>query len=545
MAGDRDIGGHAMNANALTAIAKVIEGAKEWKPADEACAALPTNDLGNSERLMMRFGERLIFAPELAGNKMSGWLGWTGTHWSLEEGDRLAQRAAQQTALAMREELAFLMWKGPRELLNGTPESKAQFSDRLEAFAKAAHNAANVPKLNGMLACARPHLMRRRSVFNRDLDKLTVGNGTLYFDPTRPEGGPDADQDPQAWRVEKLPHRPEDLITCLAPVEYDPKATCPEFDRFLATVQPDPERRAFLLRFAGYVLTGHCSEQVMLLLFGMGMNGKSTFLTVLELLLGTYAGKLPIAALLEQEHKTGGEAVPELARLIFCRFVHTGEPEPGHRLSAKRVKELTGQDTISARPLYGDFFEFAPQFKIALSFNRKPDVRAGDHGMWRRIPLLGWDVTIPKAEAIDDYAHKLVAAEGPGILNRLIEGYRQWRVRRLDVPEVVSDATDEYREESNALAEWIAERTRPPAAGKDGWTQATALWKDYAQWCKDISRRPMPSRAFYQALVENGFKRVKRSVSGYLDILIKGDPDALVYPDDKAGGPSSGGSMLV
>lgn len=497
---------------ALAAIQKVIDGAEEWKPVviDEVCALLPTNDLGNGERLCKRFGQDLMHVAELQRNKRLGWVGWAGTRWSVEDGDRMARAFTHQVVAGMKAELRYHMWKGAIERPDGTEESNAQFSDRLESFAKAVFSAGNAPKLAGMLSASQPYLTRLREELDTKPDIFNCANGTLEL---RADG-----------TVKLRQPAREDMNTKQSPVKYDPKATCPKWEKFIVQVQPQDDKRAFLQRYLGYCLCGDASEQLILLMYGLGSNGKSTVIDVLRAIIADMAATLPISSILEQEHKSGGEAQPELARLYGMRVAVAAEPEKRKRLSTQRVKDLTGGDRIIVRHLHGDFFEFYAQFKIIVSFNTRPTVPTQDKGMWRRLALLGFDVTIEEKDIIRGLAKMLVDEEASGILNWLIAGWKEWKRIGLAVPDSVRAATEEYRADNDTLSDFIAAKVRPMQGAYLG---ATDLFNAYREWC-EVTREPKPMRqkGFGDAMAERGYRKVKKSTWHYIDIWLTDRSDA-------------------
>jgi putative DNA primase/helicase len=135
----------------------------------------------------------------------------------------------------------------------------------------------------------------------------------------------------------------------------------------------------FLQVAAGWSITGDTSEQTMFILFGAGANGKSTFLNTIMKLLGDYA----IAASTETFMKKNSDQISnDIARLRGTRFVTTAEAEQGKRLSEPLIKQITGNDSMTARFLYGEYFDFVPTFKIYMATNHKPLIRGTDHGIW-------------------------------------------------------------------------------------------------------------------------------------------------------------------
>ena len=215
-----------------------------------------------------------------------------------------------------------------------------------------------------------------------------------------------------------LPHRREDLISKLALVRFDPDARCPQWLRFLTRISGDNEwLPRFLQRLwlCAYWLDERAS---VFLLYGVGANGKSTFLNTLLTLLGDYALQTPSDTVLARRDNS----IPDdVARLKGSGIVAAIETEEDRRLSEARVKQFTGEDRVAARFLFGEWFEYIPQFKLFLAVNHKPKFHGGDEAMWRRIVLTPFSEKIPEIERDKELAQKL-HAELSWILNWCLEG---------------------------------------------------------------------------------------------------------------------------
>ncbi len=149
---------------------------------------------------------------------------------------------------------------------------------------------------------------------------------------------------------------------------------------------------SFVQTACGWALSGDNTEQTMFILFGTGANGKSTFLNTIMYLLGDYAIATPTETFMR---KNGDQNTNDIARLRGTRFVTTTEAEQGKRLSEPIIKQITGNDKMTARFLYGEYFNFIPTFKIFMATNHKPVIKGTDHGIWRRIKLIPFTTRIP------------------------------------------------------------------------------------------------------------------------------------------------------
>jgi putative DNA primase/helicase len=297
------------------------------------------------------------------------------------------------------------------------------------------------------------------------------------------------------------PHKSEDLITKLAPVEYNPAALCPIWDAFLSRIlNSNTKLIQFLQEAVGYSLTGDISEQVMFLLYGTGANGKSTFLETITDMFGDYWTKMNSETLVDVK-RSAGSASEDVARLAGARLVTAVEIPPGRPMNTALVKELTGGDTAQARFLYKPSFTFRPQFKAFMAMNQKPTIHDPTEGIWRRIRLVPFTVTIPPNERDKNLPAKL-HAELPGILAWSVQGCLAWQKSGLSTPSEVIAATENYRAEHDVLAGFLADRC---VIGPTHDVLSKDLRTAYEDWCKDAGEEPFNPTMFGRCLNERGF----------------------------------------
>jgi len=457
---------------------------------DLMLAGLSQHDVGSSKRFIARNGRDFIWIADSSGR--GTWYVWKGTHWSLDDGDREARLRAQATAAAILDEVAALQAAGPQD-----GEGREAWQKRLSELRKWARSSGYAARLEAMLTTTAPQLEKRPVELDANPWLFNVRNGTLELHGEA-DGG-----------VTFRAHRRDDLITRVAPVSYDPNAECPDFRAWLKEILPDPNVRNFLQRYFGYALSGAIDEQCMVMLWGKGQNGKSTLLNVVRNILGPYCVTLPVASLLEQQYRRGGDATPELARLAGARLALASEPEKKERLSASAIKTLTGGEPIAARPLYRGFVEFVPEAKLVLTVNERPTVSAQDHGMWRRLLLVEFGVQIPTEKLIGRFEQVLLR-EAEGILNWLLDGFRLWREDKLGVPDAIRTATDEYRSDQDFVGQFLNAaviRSKDP----DSCVSSVQLWHAYIKWCKDNALDATTRNNFGRALKSHGLRRGKSS----------------------------------
>ena len=431
-------------------------------------ARFDLTDADNAKRLIQRYGNDLCFIPEW------GWMVWAGKVWRRD--DLLARRMMLETA-------------------RGIHREAAEYTDRKvqDDLTKWARQSQQAQRISAALWCAQADLCAETDSFDRESMLLPVANGTIDL-----RSG------------ELHAHRREHKHTRLSPVCYYPDAQCPTWHQFLSRVIPDDDLRAFVQRLAGYSLTGSTAEQILAFMYGTGRNGKSVFLETLAALMGDHHTATRIDTL-----SVGRGGIPnDVAALTGARLVTVSETPEGARLNESLVKDLTGGDTISARFLRHEFFQFRPQFKLWIRGNHKPQIRGTDDGIWRRVVLVPFTVQIPPDEVDASLSEKL-RDELPGILGWAVEGCLDWQRNGLRPPQTVADALAEYRTEMDTLGEFIADRCvvmdHAQAAARD-------LYAAYRSWCDESGHQPVSTTRFGLILGERGFHKEKRGTVRWLGI---------------------------
>jgi putative DNA primase/helicase len=259
----------------------------------------------------------------------------------------------------------------------------------------------------------------------------------------------------------------------------------------------------FVQRAAGYCLTGKTDEEVLFFLYGTGANGKTTFVETVRKLLSDYAQQADFNSFLE---KRSDGARNDLARLKGARFVAAVEAGEGRKLDETVIKQATGGDTITSRFLYREFFEYVPQFKIFLVANHKPRISGTDEGIWRRIRLIPFNVTIPTEERDKRLLEKL-QRELPGILAWAVRGCLEWQRDGLGKSDQVSEATELYRREMDSLADFLDDRC---VIGQGEVSDAGLLYETYKVWCQANGEEPTSQKLFGSRLHDRGFEPAKK-----------------------------------
>jgi putative DNA primase/helicase len=428
----------------------------------------PTTDIGNAERLISAHGQDLHYVTT-----WKSWLVWNGKRWQRDEVCEL-ERRAKKTVRAI--------WREARTETN---------KEKKKDLARHAILSESNSRINAMIERARaePGVAVRYQEFDQQPFLLNLRNGTL-------------DLATGTLR----PHDRDDLITKYADVDFVEGAECPTWLKFLERIfRGNAEIIPYLQRAVGYSLTGDTREQCLHLLHGSGSNGKSTFLEVLQALMGDYGVQADFATFVE---KKGDGPRNDVARLAGARMVRSSEVGEGKRLNESLVKSLTGQDTIAARFLYSEAFEFRPAFKLWLAANHKPVIRGTDNAIWRRVRLIPFTVTISDEEKDETLKDRLLA-ELSGILQWAVTGCEQWLECGLQPPEVVSVATAAYKNESDILGSFLEECCE---IGNGLEVSATELYTAYKRWAHENGEFELSQTAFGRRIEERGFDVRKNGV---------------------------------
>lgn len=311
--------------------------------------------------------------------------------------------------------------------------------------------------------------------------------------------------------------RPSDRITLTTNVTYDATASAPRWRSFVREIfDGDDDLIDFVQKAAGYSLTGDTSEQVAFVCIGHGANGKSTFLSTLASILGEYAHVMPFATVERQQR---GGIPNDLAALAGRRFVTASEVNEGSRWNESRVKALTGCDPIPARFLHAEFFTFKPVAKFWFGLNHKPESRDDSYAFWRRLRLIPFPCTFP----LDKTLSGVLLGEAAGILAWVVDGCVRWQREGLDAPAVVSHATDEYREDSDPLADFLDTACEVVELSEVG---ASDLYKHYGRWADTAGlsdRERLTAQRFYVRMKERLRSEKRKYGRVYIGIARK-DP---------------------
>ena len=434
---------------------------RDGEPMDEKPADVHRGQARIAYRIANRYADKLLHVTGL------GWHAWDGTRF-----------VADDRGIAKRSVLAEL-----RRALAASLNDK-----ELRADVRKCESSSGV---NGVLDLASALEPFASAVVDLDADPYLINcaNGTLDL-----------------RTLELRQHDPTDRITKVCNAAYDPDAESELWDSFLTRILPDESVRDFVQRVAGVGLLGTVREHILSIWTGTGANGKGTLDRALRHALGDYAATAEPDLFMHREgaHPTGE------ADLRGVRWVAVNESDKDRRLAEATMKRLTGGDTIRARRMRQDFFEFQPSHTATLITNHLPKVSGDDPAIWRRIRVVPFDVVIPEADR-DGQLDEHLALAADAILAWCVEGYRRYRDTGLDEPDTVLAATTTYQRDSDALARFIEECCYVSPAVKATTTQLFDAWE---KWRTIDGAESMSLKAFGTAITDKGYPTADKTTNG-------------------------------
>lgn len=459
-------------------------------------------DSGNAQSFAERFHKQIKY------NRTRGkWMEFDGRRWNAETGEGAAQR--------MFRDMAKVMWNGIAN--NRSPEGKR------ELFKWAVYSNSTTGMRNTLTLAKKEEQIE---VFEGDFDKhpylLNCLNGTINL---------------RSGEIKE--HDPNDLITQVAPVVYDSEAISEDWERFLEdTTGGDADLRRFLMKAVGYSANGTSEMEKMFLCWGPKDSGKSTFMEAVKKTLGGYVKTADFNLFLQKPGKSQ-VASPDMARLHDARLVASSEIEDGQRLTEGLFKRFTGGDTIQARFLYKESFEFVPQFTLWLMTNKCPKIKSDSDPTWKRILRVPFAYTVPPEKKSRKLKKTLINLKisGPAILAWIVKGSKLFWEEGLEVPEVVKRSTEDYRESQRPLKDFFEDECEF-GGGPEYYVTVKAMRIRYEQWGIDYGvKLLLQARSFNIQMSEAGLAPATNKVvhimknrtnvaKCWIGIRLKGDKEA-------------------
>ena len=439
------------------------------------------DDTGNAERLIDMFYGDIKYNYD-----NNQWLIYNGTTWENDKTQKIMQKADTMLQELRNELSDFLDSIGDKE---PTSEDKAYINMLNQNIKRVASNAGK----KAMVEEAK-HLA---PILNSDLNKDKYLLNTLSGVVNLKTG-------------EITPHKKDLFMSRNTNIEVDMEHEPTLWLKYLHDLFDKEDVIEYIQKSVGYTLTGSTEEQCLFECSGDGSNGKSVFFNTITNIFGTYGINIQVDSILANKGTSnGGNANPDIARLDGCRFVRTNEPTENSRFNEGLVKQLTGGDTISARFLYGTFFDYTLQFKLWVACNGKIQFVGTDKGIKRRLRLIEFTKTFDESTADKKLEEKL-EKEYPQILGWAIKGAIKWAKDGLVLPSEIDLSTKAYIEEMDGIAKFVKSECKED---KTKMESAKRLWQKYSAYCKLYNEYQLSQTKFGR---EMGKKYKKVNMNGYV-----------------------------
>lgn len=442
--------------------------ANYMKPKSRKVVHYSMDDMGNAERFVANFGDTIRY--NYTDKK---WLYYSGKKW-VTDFNGTSMRCADASVHTMKDELKHYL------------ETDGEESDIYKAFQKHIKTSRSHKSKENFMKEVQHHVPVMPSQLDKYKMVLNTPGGVINL-----------------TTGEIKPHKPEFYLTKITKCEQADDVNAPLWAEFLRTIfKNDLDLIRYIQKAIGYTLTGSTVEECVFFLYGTGRNGKSTFLEIIREIFGDYAANIQPETIMVKPNASSA-INSDIARLKGARLVTSVEPNEGVRLNEGLLKQLTGQDIITARKLYGEEFEFKPEFKLWMATNHKPIIRGTDTGIWRRIHLIPFTATIPPEKVDKDLRHKL-QGELPQIFRWALDGCMLWQREGLEMPRAVLDSVKEYRREMDVISAFIDDKCETKGA-----TQSSVLYAAYSSWAEGNNEYKMSMTKFSLELQKRNFEKVK------------------------------------
>ena len=475
--GDIKAAGRALALSAKYGMSKDTTGLQPTDP----------TDIGNADKFVSRYGDQLRYVRQ-----WKKWICWNGFYWQTLFNEQVISTLVYPFVRNTLPALAAQITDDDKRKKWYCWVASSQSANRTNAIAEMAGNmlSVNVEEIKTdpwLFACE-----------NAIIDLRTQ----LPIEPKK-----------------------EQWITYLAPIQYNPAATCHAWDHFIADIfvnadlTPCPELVEYVHRALGYCLTSSVEEQVFFIAHGTGKNGKSTLFEALQGIMGEYAVTGDSTLYFERRDQSNSE---DIARLWHKHLCITAETQQGSKLSDSKIKRLTGGDRLTASRKYEHTFDFAPTHKLVLLCNFLPRINVTDPALLRRIKIIPFYYVVPEDKRDNNLKEKLTA-EASGILNWLLAGLAKWQTTKLyadkNTPAICRAAKDAYIEDNDSLLDFRNECLTTAKGPKE---EKGVVFLRYAEWAnRNGISHTLSAKGLTEKLTLAGYKIQQSNSKRYwLDIQV-------------------------
>jgi len=435
-----------------------------------------SDDKGNGYLFADSFKNGLRYCPEA-----KAWYCYDGTRWT---------SGGNETARERAKALADYLWG----LVPGITDP-----DEQQRFIKNATALRNQPKRDIMLKDAQSVYPLYLSQLDKNAALYNCRNCTLNLSERA-----------------VLDHDPAHMLGKVAGADFVKGARCARWEQFIDEItMGDKDAARYLQKLFGYSLTGEPIEEKFFILYGATTrNGKSTLLDTVAAVMGDYARSMQPEALAEPRNQEGGKASPDWARMAGVRLCTVNEPPKGLLLNAARVKSVTGQDTITARFLHCDFFEYKPQFSIVVNTNHQPSISDPTVFTSGRIVVIPFNKHFAEEEQDKTLKAQLRTPQAlSGVLNWMLEGLRLYRAEGLEPPQSIRAEILAYQHDSDKIGQFMEECAEEVSGAC---AQMSTAYNAYQDWCRANGFMGESIRTFGLSIRSKGYRVDHRKTGKYL-----------------------------
>ena len=456
--------------NSRDAEAENVYGFNKVSESKEKVPPRSWDDMGMAQRFLDQLPHSFLYSMT---DKM--WYEYNGSYWE-QDNQGLIEKAADEVINNLKNE----------SLVIQDDADKDKVQKAWQKFIKGERSRSSkvnmINEIKHLVPVLHSQWDKEKMMLNTPSGYIDLTNGTLHD------------------------HDYKKMFTQETGVDYTEKVDCPLWIEFLnQTFQNDQELIHFIQKIVGYSLTGSNAEQVMFILFGNGRNGKSVLLNIIKYISGSYAKTMNATTIMQKHNNSGQGPTSDIARLEGARLVVSSEANEGDRIDESLIKQMTGGDTLVARYSYGRDFEFDPVFKLWMATNHMPKIYGTDEGIWRRLIIIPFTHTVKK-ENIDKNLEDKLKAESMGILKWAIDGAMMWQREGLNPPEVIKQASQDYREEMDVIEAFISESC---VVGDEFKVKASELFDAYKKWADETNNWEGMSNTKFGMEITKRFKKKK------------------------------------